>query len=205
MGITFFKGVITGLILSLPFGPIGIYCMEKTLIEGEKEGYFSALGMVTVDVIYGLTAYLFVNQIGHLIMKYESYFKLAIGIFLMIVGLKKFLTKAEVKKIDNQGVSLLQNYLTTVAVSIANISSILIIAGIFTALRVTLDRERLIPLKLALGIFTGGAGLWFLTTYILYHFRKKVTEKVLVKISKYSGAAIFTFGLFATVMIFVKV
>lgn len=205
MEITFLKGIITGLILSLPFGPIGIYCMEKTLIEGEKEGYFSSLGMVTVDVIYGLTAYLFVNQIGHLIIKYESYCKLAIGIFLMIVGLKKFLTKAEVKKIDNQGVSLMQNYLTTVAVSIANISSILVIAGIFTALRVTLDRGRLIPLKLAAGIFTGGASLWFLTTYILYHFRKKVTEDVLVKISKYSGAVIFSFGLFATILIFVKI
>ena len=48
--------MITGLILSLPFGPVGIYCMEKTLVEGQKEGYVSSLGMVTVDVIYGLTA-----------------------------------------------------------------------------------------------------------------------------------------------------
>lgn len=205
MGITFFKGLITGLILSLPFGPIGIYCMEKTLVEGEKEGYFSAIGMVTVDVIYGLTAYLFVNQIGHIIMKYEIYCKMAIGVFLMAVGLKKFFAKAQIKKIENQGVSLLQNYLTTLAVSIANISSILVIAGIFTALRVTLDKGTLIPFKLAAGIFVGGSSLWFLTTYILYHFRRRVTEDILVKISKFSGGAIFAFGLFATVMIFVKI
>ncbi len=56
MDLTFFKGIITGLILSLPFGPVGIYCMEKTLVEGQKEGYISSLGMVTIDVVYGLTA-----------------------------------------------------------------------------------------------------------------------------------------------------
>ena len=203
MGITFFKGLLTGFLLSLPFGPVGIYCMEKTLIEGEKEGYFSAIGMVTVDVIYGITAYLFVNQIGDTIIKYETYCKIAIGIFLMVVGLKKFLTKTEVKKIDNEGISLFQNYLTTFAVSIANISSILIIAGIFTALKVTLDRGAYVPLKLASGIFIGGASLWFLTTYILYHFKKKVTEELLIKISKFAGGAIFSFGLIATILIFV--
>ncbi|MGL5099423.1 MAG: lysine transporter LysE, partial [Fusobacteriaceae bacterium] len=32
----FFKGLITGFILSLPFGPMGVYCMEKTMSEGEK-------------------------------------------------------------------------------------------------------------------------------------------------------------------------
>ena len=72
MDLTFFKGVITGLILSLPFGPVGIYCMEKTLVEGQKEGYVSSLGMVTVDVIYGLTALLFINKIDDFIIKYEQ-------------------------------------------------------------------------------------------------------------------------------------
>ena len=73
MDLTFFKGMITGLILSLPFGPVGIYCMEKTLVEGQKEGYVSSLGMVTVDVIYGLTALLFINKIDDFIIKYKYF------------------------------------------------------------------------------------------------------------------------------------
>ena len=56
----FFEGIITGLVLSLPFGPVGIYCMEKALIEGEKKAYTSAMGMVTVDVIYGIISFLFI-------------------------------------------------------------------------------------------------------------------------------------------------
>ena len=76
MDLTFFKGMITGLILSLPFGPVGIYCMEKTLVEGQKEGYVSSLGMVTVDVIYGLTALLFINKIDDIIISMNRFLKL---------------------------------------------------------------------------------------------------------------------------------
>ena len=93
MDLTFFKGIITGLILSLPFGPVGIYCMEKTLVEGQKEGYISSLGMVTIDVVYGLTALLFLNQVEDIVKQYECYLETGIAIFLLVVGLKKMSNK----------------------------------------------------------------------------------------------------------------
>ena len=40
----FLKGIITGLILSLPLGPVGIYCMEKAMIEGEKKSVCISVG-----------------------------------------------------------------------------------------------------------------------------------------------------------------
>jgi len=40
---TILKGVLTGLILSLPFGPVGVYCMELTIVEGRWKGYITAL------------------------------------------------------------------------------------------------------------------------------------------------------------------
>ncbi|WP_339127200.1 LysE family transporter [Fusobacterium varium] len=131
MDLTFFKGMITGLILSLPFGPVGIYCMEKTLVEGQKEGYVSSLGMVTVDVIYGLTALLFINKIENVIIKYEYFLEIGISIFLLVVGLKKMSRKIKVKKIELDPVGIIQNYFTTFAVALANVSSIFTIMVIF--------------------------------------------------------------------------
>ena len=84
---------MTGLILSLPFGPIGIYCMEKTLVEGEKEGYTSALGMVTIDFVYGLVAFLFINILRDDIEKYGPLLAGVVGAFLISVGTKKFFKK----------------------------------------------------------------------------------------------------------------
>ncbi|MBC2856742.1 MAG: LysE family transporter [Cetobacterium sp.] len=204
MDIIFFKGLATGLFLSLPFGPVGIYCMEKTLIEGEKEGYVSAMGMVTVDIIYGVLAYLFVNQIDFLIIKYEPFLKILIGVALIWIGYKKFRGNVDIKDISNENKTLLQDYLGTLVISLFNVSSILVIAGLYATLRVRGSTGIETPLKLASGILSGGASLWFLTTFILYNFKKKVTSEVLVKISKYSGLVILIFGVIAIVFAFYK-
>lgn len=204
MDIIFFKGLATGLFLSLPFGPVGIYCMEKTLIEGEKEGYVSAMGMVTVDIIYGVLAYLFVNQIDFLIIKYEPFLKILIGVALIWIGYKKFRGNVDIKDISNENKTLLQDYLGTLVISLFNVSSILVIAGLYATLRVRGSTGIETPLKLASGILFGGASLWFLTTFILYNFKKKVTSEVLVKISKYSGLVILIFGVIAIVFAFYK-
>lgn len=201
----FFKGVATGICLSLPFGPVGIYCMEKTLVEGEKEGYISALGMVSVDIIYGLVALLFVNQIGHLILAYQSFLKIFVGLFLIWIGYKKLRGNVEIKDISNENKTLIQDYLGTFVISIFNISSILIIAGIYTALGVGGKHLGIgAPIQLACGIFSGGASLWFLTTFILYHFKKKVTNNILIKISKFAGLIILIFGISTIIFAFYK-
>ena len=94
------KGVITGLILSLPFGPVGIYCMEKTMMEGQKKGYISALGMVTVDIVYGVIALLFMTYVEGFILKYESWLQILVALFLLLVGWKKLEKREKIKKIE---------------------------------------------------------------------------------------------------------
>lgn len=195
MDLTFFKGMITGLILSLPFGPVGIYCMEKTLVEGQKEGYVSSLGMVTVDVIYGLTALLFINKIDDFIIKYECFLEIGISIFLLVVGLKKMSKKMKVKKIELDPVGIIQNYFTTFAVALANVSSIFTIMVIFTTLRIFESEGHAVPFQVACGIFLGGAAEWFFTTFLLSHWRRTITEENLIKISRISGGLIFIFGI----------
>ena len=207
MDMIFFKGVATGLCLSLPFGPIGIYCMEKTLVRGEKEGYISALGMVTVDIIYGLLAYLFINQIGHIILQYQSFVKAIVGVFLVIIGYKKMRANVEIKDISHEHKTLLQDYLGTLVICLFNVSGILAIAGIYATLDIGLSAGNcgiFTPLKLACGILTGGASLWFLTTFILYNFKKKITNDLLIKISKLAGCFILIFGIFAIIFAFYK-
>jgi threonine/homoserine/homoserine lactone efflux protein len=194
LGIVLLKGILTGFILSLPLGPIGIYCMEKTLVEGEKEGFFSALGMVSVDVIYGILAYLFLNQVEVLILTYETYLKFILGICLIIMGYKKFKSHFEVKEIENEGEGIIKNFFTCFLVTLANPSTVFIFVAIFTALGIVEDSSKFFSLELGGGIFIGGAFMWFVITYILYHWRKKIEFSTLEKITKSCGLVLLSFG-----------
>lgn len=201
----FWKGIITGLILSLPFGPVGIYCMEKAMIEGEKKAYISALGMVTVDIIYGIISFLFISRVESYVIKFETPLKVLISVFLIFVGSKKFFGKPKVKEVEDDNYTLVQDYFETFLLAIFNISSILVIAGIYTLLGVLCNPIReMSVLELGTGIGIGGASLWFTTIFLIYHFKKKVTMDILLKLSKLSGLIILIFGIATIIFAFYK-
>ena len=191
MDLTILKGIITGLILSLPFGPVGIYCMELTVLEGRWKGYITALGMVTIDVVYSAVSLMFLSSVESYIKKYENYLTILIAIFLMIISLRKIINKIELKEINVDFKSMLQNYLTGVGFAIVNISSIFVISTLFTMMKVLDDGGLSKALQVLIGVGAGGGALWFSTTFIISHFRNLFGKEKLVKLIKVANIAIF--------------
>lgn len=202
MNITFFKGILTGLVLSLPFGPVGLYCMEKTLTRGKKEGFTTALGMVTSDMIYGLVAFFFINQAEEFILKYELFFKALVGICLIFLGARKLSTPVVIKKPVKTEEYNIQNYLSGFFLSIINVTGIVTIIFIYTLLSVVGDADNY--LLLAAGIGTAGVFSWFTNVQVLSYFKRFITDDLLVKLSKISSFIILTFGIIAFGYILVK-
>lgn len=191
MDLTILKGIITGLILSLPFGPVGIYCMELTVVEGRWKGYITALGMVTIDVVYSAVSLMFLSSVESYIKKYENYLTILIAIFLMIISLRKIINKIELKEINVDFKSMLQNYLTGMGFAIVNISSIFVISTLFTMMKVLDDGGLSKALQVLIGVGAGGGSLWFTTTFIISHFRNLFGKEKLVKLIKVANIAIF--------------
>jgi len=191
----FFKGMITGFILSLPFGPVGAYCMEKTLIEGQKKGYTAAMGMVTVDLIYNFAVLIFMESFDHIILKYEMFFTFLVGLFLLCIGINKLKTPVKLSHMQyDDTIGCAKGYFTVFAIALTNVSSFLTIGSIYTSIRMFANfNSRVIPFVLA-GVLTGGGSLWFLTTYILSHWRKTINENNLIRIVKITGIIIISFG-----------
>ena len=195
MNITFFKGIATGIILSLPFGPVGLYCMEKTLTEGKKDGFSTALGMVTSDVVYGLIAFFFINQAEEFILRYELFFKGLVGLCLVILGIKKLRTPVVIKKPTKINKYNIQNYFSGFFLSVINVTGIVTIIFIYTLLSVVGDADNY--LLLAGGIGTAGVISWFINVQVLTYFKRFVTDDLLIKLSKISSFIILTFGIAA--------
>lgn len=202
MNITFFKGIIIGLLLSLPFGPVGLYCMEKTLTEGKKDGFSTALGMVTSDVIYGLIAFFFVNQAEDFILKYEMFFKGLVGVCLIFLGAKKLKTPVVIKKPSKINEYNIQNYFSGFFLSVINVTGIVSIIFIYTLLSVVADADHY--MFLAAGIGTAGVTSWFINVQVLTYFKRFITDELLIKISKISSFIILTFGIAAFGYVFMK-
>ena len=117
----------------------------------------------------------------------------------MIVSSKKLLRKIELKELNVDFKSMLQNYLTGIGFAIVNISSILVIATVFAFFRILDEATTLTSIETVVGVGLGGSSLWFFTTYIISHFRNLFGKEKLIKIIKIANGVIFILALFVTI------
>ena len=50
------KGLLIGFLASIPMGPIGVLCIQRTLNKGRKSGFYSGLGAAAGDAVYSIIA-----------------------------------------------------------------------------------------------------------------------------------------------------
>ncbi|MGL6063894.1 MAG: LysE family transporter [Fusobacteriaceae bacterium] len=197
------KFILAGLILGMPFGPVGILCMGKTIEEGRKSGFYSALGAVTVDVIYSVVVFYTLMKVNYLIVSHDFILRVIVGIFLMIVGSTKLFGKNKIDKklFKKEGFekievseNLKKKYINIFFISLPNVFNVVTIITIFTGLDIFSIKGDYIAIKLILGMFIGDSLLWFVTTFILGSLREKITEKTIGLVVKICGGLVFLFG-----------
>lgn len=205
------KFLTAGFLLGLPFGPIGIMCMGKTIEKGKSAGFAAALGAISVDIIYSIIAFLILIPAKGFIDSNEFVLKIIVGLFLIVVGGIKVFGKVSIKNLSKiEGAieqkeslkELGQEYIKIFLLSIPNVFNVVTIITIFTGLRIfALTGDNIIP-KLVVGILCGNLALWSTTITILSILRKKITEKTIERVVRSCGIAIALFGILLEVQAF---
>ncbi|HON55118.1 MAG TPA: LysE family transporter [Bacteroidales bacterium] len=195
---TFLKGFIVGMGASIPLGPMGIVCVQKTLSKGRHAGMIAGLGSSVTDTIFAAIAILGLAYIKSMIVKYEDYLLLFGGIIVGLIGMKIFLTNP-IKQIryPMTGKKHLTDFFSSMAMTLSNPGSLFLILGLFAFVGVNTDgiaNEHVISSTL-IGVFLGTATWWFILSATVSIFRKKFRLRQLVMINRISGIIIFILGL----------
>src|SRR5919206_4525412 len=78
----FVRGLVVGLAVAAPVGPIGVLCIRRTLADGRAAGLVSGLGAATADAIYGCIAGFGLTFISSLLISQHFWLRLIGGAFL---------------------------------------------------------------------------------------------------------------------------
>lgn len=196
--IYFLKGLILGLSVAAPVGPIGLLCIQRTLNKGRKSGFFSGLGAATADATYGLIAAFGLTVISNFLLKNQTLIRLVGGMFLIYLGGKTFLlTPANEAAKSEEGKSILDDYLSTLFLTITNPMTILSFLAIFAGLGLSNTNSSLLSATMVLGVFLGSALWWLILSSSVNWLRYKIGNKVLKYINMISGGIIIVFGIIA--------
>ena len=88
------KGLLAGLAIAAPVGPVNVLCISRTLRKGWKAGLASGLGAATADALYGAIAGFSINFIIQLLIREEFWIRLIGGSFLIVVGVLYYFKRA---------------------------------------------------------------------------------------------------------------
>ena len=200
------KGLIIGLLVSVPLGPIGVLCIQRTLNKGRRSGFISGLGASSADTIFALVASLGLTIVINFVREQQQYFQIAGGLIVLYIGFKIFYTNP-VKQLKLQRMNktmLSQDYVSVFLLTVSNPLAILLFIGIMAAINVANESLSVFQILIFLaGIFTGSASWWFLLSFLANRFRKRIRLRSIWWMNKITGTAVFIFGIVVLISLWV--
>jgi threonine/homoserine/homoserine lactone efflux protein len=191
----FAKGLVIGVSIAAPVGPIGVLCMRTTLAQGMLAGFITGLGAATADAIYAIIGALGVTAIAALL---ES-----AGFYLRIVGIAVLLwiAWATWRQVPGDtaanngaaGKSLWFAFGSTCALTLTNPMTILSFAAIFAGAGLTAGSSAQATALVA-GTFVGSMAWWLVLSGSVAAFRAKIGLRTLGVINKISAAILIGFA-----------
>jgi threonine/homoserine/homoserine lactone efflux protein len=199
----FLRGLLIGISIAAPVGPIGVLCIRRTLAEGRLSGLVSGLGAATADVFYGIVAGFGLTFISGFLVAQRTWLSLFGGLFLCYLGIRAFVSHPPEEAAQAEGNGLLRNYLSILLLTLTNPMTILSFAAIFAGLGLAESGGDYIAATiLVLGVFTGSGLWWLLLSFGVSLFRERVTSQWMVWINRISGLVVLTFGIVALASLF---
>lgn len=146
----FLTGLLLGLSIAAPVGPIGILCIRRTIAMGPWVGLVSGLGAATADGLYGCIAGFGLTAIADFLTNQSFWLQIVGGLFLCYLGITTFLSKPAEDKPTTSSLSantnlaasravalprsLLSAYGSTLALTLTNPATIFSFAAMFAGL-----------------------------------------------------------------------
>ena len=202
------KGIILGLTVSMPLGPIGIIMINRTIKRGMLSGFFSGLGMACADTLLAFLAGIGFTVIVSFINKELFIISIIAGLIIIGVGMKVFLSNP-VKDMRNREIankSLWRDFYSVFVLSISNPYTIFIFVAFFSGVHINGNvKPELVPFFLIPGVFVGAISWWFFLSYFVSRFKKKIRLRLIVRINKVAGIVVIVIGVIVLLSVFTPV
>lgn len=199
------KGIVMGVAIAAPVGPIALLCIRRTLAQGRLVGLATGFGAATADGLYGMVAAFGLTALSDLLVNNTNLLQLIGGIFLCYLGLTAFFSRPIIASTTLAPAllppsRLLPAYASTLALTLTNPATILSFVAIFAGLGIT-QTSYASSVTLVFGVFTGSVLWWLVLVSGVIYLRNRLTPQRLAKFNQVSvkifGVLLLSFGLAA--------
>ena len=192
------KGIVIGVLVSAPMGPIGMLCIQRTLNKGRWHGFITGLGAALSDVIYATLTCLGMGVVVNFVEANQAPLQLMGSIVLGLFGYYIYQSNPvkNLKKQREKKLSFTQDFITAFLLTFSNVLIVLLYIGLFARFGFVLPDHSVWMLLGGIACIGIGAVLWwFGITYIVAKLKKWFNVRGIWLLNRIVGTVIIVLAI----------
>jgi Putative threonine efflux protein len=201
-----YKGIIIGILVSAPMGPVGLLCVQRTLNKGPRHGFFSGIGAAFSDVLYAGITCIGLGIVINFIVKNQEILQIVGGILLSIYGIYIFQSNPS-KNLQRPKESSITSYsqdaVSAFFLTLSNPFILFLYIALFARFNFFSADEKLFSILFGLlSILLGALGWWAIITFLVGKLRKVINLRGLWVMNKVVGSVIIVLSVIGIIYSF---
>lgn len=167
-------GILIGVLISAPMGPIGMLVIQRTLNKGRAAAFFTGVGASLSDLIYCLLTGLGLSFVTDFIESNQNLLQVIGSVVLIIYGIYLFRSNPSrsLKPPAEQANTYWKDFVTGFLFTFSNPLILFFIIGLFARFNFLDTEYRFYHYILGyIAIIVGAIGWWFLITFFVNKVR----------------------------------
>ncbi len=199
------KGLVIGVVVSAPLGPVGVLCIQRTLNKGRWFGFVTGLGAALSDICYAFLTGYGMSFMDEFIMKHQVLLQILGSIMLFVFGVYTFRSNPvkELRPVSFKRGTYLHNFITAFFVTFSNPLIIFLFIGLFARFSFVMPGSPLgFQLVGYLAIIMGAVLWWLSTTYFVNKVRTHFNVRGIWVLNRVIGSVVMVASLVGLVLAF---
>ncbi|MFP3944093.1 MAG: LysE family translocator [Alphaproteobacteria bacterium] len=198
-------GLMIGVVVAAPVGPVNLICIRRTLAFGRLNGFLSGTGAALGDGLFALVVAFGLTAVSSFLDGWDAWILTVGGLLLIGMGIHTYFANpracanAQDTRLPTgkRGGNLLSAFASTFLLTITNPATMAGFVALFSGLGLGGEEMSYGRAALLVTAVIAGSALWWLAvTAFTGRFKGKLKLSTLQLINRVSGMAIGSFGIF---------
>jgi len=201
------KGILIGLCISVPLGPIGMLCIQRTLNRGPKYGIATGVGATISDLVYTIITLFFLSFVLDFIEDHRFIIQLLGSIVVAAFGYYIFNSNPATQPKPNEPVkyTLFGDFISSFGLTFSNPLVLFVLIALFARFSFVGNNTTLwVSMVGILSILGGAISWWGMLTFLVSRFKNKLNMRDLKIINQITGVVIILIGCVGLILNIIK-
>lgn len=195
---TIIKGLLIGVFVSAPMGPVGVLCVQRTLNRGRWHGFVTGLGAVVSDLIYAIITGWGMNFVIDYIEAHRTPIQLCGSVFLFIFSYFVFRSNP-VPRLKKQTVTQMpywRDFISSFFLTFSNVAIIFFYIALYARFNfISQEHPVIVEIMGIIAIATGAVVWWLFISWIVHRLRDRFNPRGLKIFNILLGSILVIIGI----------